>query len=358
MRRLRKKTRFSQVVKKVIKKLIVNLLLILAGICLTVLLAEVFVRIFYPESRDHVLPSGLYENDDYLGWKLAKEKSVNHHSNLFDVNYTTNSFGFRDKKRAVKKKNDKFRILLYGDSETFGWGNPVEKRFSNLLEESLPNTEIWNLSVPAYGLDQEILSYQRDAVEADAIMFFVSDYTLSRANYDYLYHKSKPKFVINNLEELKVIPPKEPGIIKGFIDNSIRWMYLPFFLEKKISSLSGKPLVDGNVRRFIFNSNTNVLSELEERLILFARDLTESRNDLMVVLFNSFSSKGVEVKNFCMQNSIICYDININGKKDELTLGRTDGHWNDKANDIIFKNLLPQIKQLLEKESKYHYISN
>jgi hypothetical protein len=335
---------------RIFKRILINIALVIAGVCITILLAEIFVRIFYPESHDHVLPSGLYENDGYLGWKLSKEKSVNHHSSLFDVNYCTNSFGFRDKKRTIKKKHNEFRILLYGDSQTFGWGNPVEKRFSNLLEESLPNVEIWNLSVPAYGLDQEILSYKKDVFETDAVIFFVSGYTLSRINYDYLYQKSKPKFALSNSDELKVIPPKEPDVVKTFIDNSIRWMYLPFFLEEKISSLSGKPLSEGSISKLIFQNKGRDLNNLEKRLIIFAKDLTESRDNLMIILFNSSSLKGLAIKDFCIQNDIICYDININEKSDDLILGSTDGHWNSKANGNIFKHLLPEVKQLREEK--------
>ena len=253
---------------KAVKKILINIALLFAALCFVIMLAEVFVRIFYPESHDHVLPAGLYVNDSYLGWKLAKEKSVNYHSTLFDVNYTTNSFGFRDKERLIEKKKGVYRILLYGDSQTFGWGNPVEKRFSNLLEKALQNIEIWNLSVPAYGLDQEILSYKRNAFKADAVMFFISDYTLSRVNYDYLYQKSKPEFVINNSNELEFIPPQKPGAFKEFIDDSIRWMFLPFFLENKISALSGKPIVEGSVLNSIIKDKNDRLNNLEKRLIL------------------------------------------------------------------------------------------
>ena len=253
---------------KAVKKILINIALLFAALCFVIMLAEVFVRIFYLESHDHVLPAGLYVNDSYLGWKLAKEKSVNHHSTLFDVNYTTNSFGYRDKERLIEKKKGVYRILLYGDSQTFGWGNPVEKRFSNLLEKALQNIEIWNLSVPAYGLDQEILSYKRNAFKADAVMFFISDYTLSRVNYDYLYQKSKPEFVINNSNELEFIPPQKPGAFKEFIDDSIRWMFLPFFLENKISALSGKPIVEGSVLNSIIKDKNDRLNNLEKRLIL------------------------------------------------------------------------------------------
>ena len=340
-----------------LKKIVTNIALVIAGICFTILLAEIVVRIFYPESRDHVLPAGLYENDSYLGWKLSKEKSVTHHSSLFNISYSTNSFGFRDKERN-NKKDDKFRILLCGDSQIFGWGNPVEKRFSNLLEKSLPGIEMWNLGVPAYGLDQELLLYKKEVFETDVVIFFVSDYTLSRINYDYLYQKSKPKFLITKLNGLNVIPPKEPGVFKSFVYNSIRWMYLPFFLEEKISALSGKPLAKENNITSDSKSNGNILNELEQRLLLFGKDLTESRNNLMIILYNNTSGKGNAVKDFCVRNGIICYDINLKENEGDLILGSTDGHWNAKANEIIFNNILPDVRQLVKVKSELNHLSN
>lgn len=299
----------------------------------------------------------MFETDSYLGWKLSKEKSRDHHSKYFNVNYTTNSFGFRDKKRILQKENNKFRILLYGDSQIFGWGNPAEKRFSNLLEKSLSNTEIWNLGVPAYGLDQQILLYKRDTVDADAVIFFVFEYTLTRISYDYLYQKNKPRFVVDNSEDLKIIPPKNPSLIKNFIDSAIRWMYLPFFLEKKISILSGKPGTVGHLSKFILKPKSKI-ADLENRIILFAKDLAGSRNDSMIILVNSYTLRGKEVKDFCNQNGILCMDVNLNEKKDDLIIGSEDGHWNSKANEIIFRYLMPEIKQLVEEKSESNHLIN
>ncbi len=108
--------------------------LVLVGLCISLFLAEGLVRIFSPHSRDHVIPGGLFNIDDYLGWKLRAGKSTIHHSRYFDVVYTINSLGFRDKPRNVLKDENVYRILLYGDSQIFGWGVPEDKRFSNLIE--------------------------------------------------------------------------------------------------------------------------------------------------------------------------------------------------------------------------------
>ena len=329
------------------KKFIINFLLILAGICFTILLAEVFVRIFYPESRDHVLPSGLYESDNYLGWKLAKEKSDVHHSTYFNVNYTTNSFGYRDQNRFVEKGKGKYRILLYGDSQIFGWGVPAGKRFTNLLEDSLKNIEIWNLGVPGYGLDQEVLSYQRDGkfFNADAIIFYISEYTLDRINYEYIYKKYKPKFVITN-GELKLVSPKKNGVIKSYINNLTKWMYLPFFIEKRFSIFNKKLNVEGSFNSLIFSESKGGLSELEEKLILLAKDLTESKNDFMIILFNKCYPKSIALKDFCKRNNIIYFPVDFDEKDNNFIHSAEDGHWNRRANEIILRQLLSHVKQL------------
>ena len=78
----------------------------------------------------------------------------------------------------------------------------------------------------------------------------------------------------------------------------------------------------------------------------------------MFILTNRYSLKGEETKEFCVQNGITCFDINLNEKKDNLILGSMDGHWNSRANEDIFKEFLPGIKQLIEKKLVYHYTSN
>ncbi len=133
--------------------------LVLVGFCVALLLAEGYVRVFHPYSRDHVVPGGLFEIDDYLGWKFTEGKSARHHSRYFEATYRINTLGYRDKPRSLLKDAEIYRILLYGDSQVFGWGTPAEQRFSNLIEAQNPHLEIWNLAVPGYGIDQEVLSY-------------------------------------------------------------------------------------------------------------------------------------------------------------------------------------------------------
>ena len=76
--------------------------------------------------------------------------------------------------------------------------------------------EIWNLAVPGYGLDQEILAYELDGqrFEADEVVLLVSTETLSRLPYDYIYRKHKPKFVLDAEGRLELVPIRR-GVSAG-----------------------------------------------------------------------------------------------------------------------------------------------
>jgi hypothetical protein len=78
----------------------------------------------------------------------------------------------------------------------------------------------------------------------------------------------------------------------------------------------------------------------------------------MVLLVNSYFSKGKEIKYFCKHNGIEYLDIDINEKKDSLIWGSSDAHWNKKANTIIFRHIMPEIKELVKENSSLQYLSN
>jgi hypothetical protein len=74
----------------------------------------------------------------------------------------TNSLGFRDKEHAVEKAAGVTRVLLIGDSFTDGDGVPLRDNYPSVMEralnassagdeESVPDWEIINVSVPGYG---------------------------------------------------------------------------------------------------------------------------------------------------------------------------------------------------------------
>jgi hypothetical protein len=74
----------------------------------------------------------------------------------FSVIYKTNSLGMRDKEYSVLPPQGVHRLIALGDSFTFGEGISYGKRFTDIAEDRLNRTEILNMGVPGYGVDQEL----------------------------------------------------------------------------------------------------------------------------------------------------------------------------------------------------------
>ena len=68
----------------------------------------------------------------------------------------TNAEGFRDTDHTVEKPPHKRRVLFIGDSTLFGWTMAVEKRYTNLLVEKMPDWDVMNMSMGGWNAAQEI----------------------------------------------------------------------------------------------------------------------------------------------------------------------------------------------------------
>ncbi len=84
----------------------------------------------------------------------------------------TNALGFRDNREySLDKPPGTFRIIILGDSVTFGHGSVYEHTYPRLLEDRLTawkpqvNWQVWNLGVPGYNTSQE-LAYLREVGQA------------------------------------------------------------------------------------------------------------------------------------------------------------------------------------------------
>jgi len=329
------------------KRYLVAFCLVIAGGCVGLFLAESFTRVFYPHIRDSSAPAGLFSIDHDLGWKLNPGKKAIHHTRYFDVVYTTNGLGFRDKPRNVVKDNKTYRILLYGDSLIFGWGVPAEKRFSNLIETQRRPLEIWNLAVPGYGLDQEILSYERDgrSLNADQVIFFVSRSTLSRIRTGYIYDKYKPVFEISPDGKLRLISiPRGKSAINSLLYQILSPLYLPYFVERQLVILKETLNKSSYIKTHRDDTQTRLIGDLEEKILSLARSITLEKNQRMTVLADLPEATRKDLRKFCQQNGIGFLEINLDDYKvEDFTFGKDDRHWDVRAHRLIAEQLLLQI---------------
>ena len=157
--------------------------LLAAGIAgvLSLIAIEVWVRSAWDESRGR---PGFFLSDPVRGQRLAS----NYDGWFAGVPAHTNSLGFRDTREySLTKAPGTFRIIVLGDSVTFGHGALYETSYPYLLEQRLRqwrpdvNWEVWNLGIPGYNTAQELAYLNevgpRFAPDLVVVGFFPNDFT-------------------------------------------------------------------------------------------------------------------------------------------------------------------------------------
>jgi hypothetical protein len=164
-----------------LKKLITAGLASVVTLALCMIAIEVWVRSAWDSSRGE---PGFFLSDPVLGQRLA----ANYNGWFAGVPARTNALGFRDTRDySAAKPPGTFRILVLGDSVTFGHGALYETSYPFLLEQRLrewrPDVkwEVWNLAVPGYNTAQELAQLQQvgDRYQPDLVIVgvFLNDFT-------------------------------------------------------------------------------------------------------------------------------------------------------------------------------------
>jgi len=91
---------------------------------------------------------------------IGHEHTPNTHAHLMGADVTISSQGLRDREFPMTPPPGRTRILMLGDSLTFGWGVPAERTHSKLLEQMLwqagHDVEVINTGVGNYNTEMEV----------------------------------------------------------------------------------------------------------------------------------------------------------------------------------------------------------
>ena len=142
-----------------------SLLLLVVSVALTLAVIEVGLRWFYPLGGE----PDIHEFDPILGHHIRPNLDLVHiwdnHENVSRIQ--TNDVGLRNPPIPADKGRDEYRVLLLGDSYTFGYGVGAEDTFGSQLERRLNargdgsrRFVVINAGVSAYGTAQELLQYE------------------------------------------------------------------------------------------------------------------------------------------------------------------------------------------------------
>ncbi len=79
-----------------------------------------------------------------------------------------NQKGWRDRERSFENPKARYRVLVIGDSQTFGYTVPEDAQFTRRLEDRLTNdglrAEVINISYPGWSIDQQLVALRREGV--------------------------------------------------------------------------------------------------------------------------------------------------------------------------------------------------
>jgi len=159
-----------------------RVLAVLLPLVVVFAIGEVWVRYRYDivDPRPYFLP-GVYEEAEWpLRWRLQADYDGHYHQQTDRVPVHTNALGMRDPLATPERLGAERRVLLLGDSITFGRGVADEDTFARRLEarwrDALGDVAVFNAGVPGYDSLQELASLRRLGPEVEPHLVILTWY--------------------------------------------------------------------------------------------------------------------------------------------------------------------------------------
>lgn len=189
-----------------------NLLAVLGSLIIALLGVEVGVRVFADDGMQFDLEMWKYTRlakDVSANPRLGHEHKPNVSAHLMGVDISVNAQKLRGNGVSLERVPGKARIMMLGDSITFGWGVPFEETFPRRLERMLDadgiKSEVINAGVGNYNTIMEVeyflnegRRYRPDVVvlnyfinDAEPVPVYGNNGWLARNSYAYAYLSSR-----------------------------------------------------------------------------------------------------------------------------------------------------------------------
>lgn len=287
-----------------------------------------------------------YDVPDGLGFLKTSKKWQERHVTLQEYNKVF----FRDKQFYLAKKVGTTRIGVIGDSISFGGGiEKAEDRFSNLLEKKLIdsryNVEVYNLGIPGYDTDEELILYNRiKELNFDIIVwqYFLNDIQPQNASTgSQVIIKNRSK---NNIAEYLTN--------KSYFFDFLYWR-LTFKYQRTLQELRTADLNQ--------YKNEEVLNGHKQNLNKFIDELQNNDKKILVVIFPSLvllnngnypaTYAHDIVKDVFSQKAVKTIDMLpdlIGQKKNEFFASQTDSHPNEFVHNLAAQRIYDNILEFLK----------
>jgi lysophospholipase L1-like esterase len=281
---------------------------------------------------------------------VSHEKEINKDWVSQYIQYNRN--GFRDREFVIAKSRDKFRILVLGDSQTFGHG--IEK-----LEDTIPKQLEKMLNQGAKRPKFEVLSFARPGWNtAEQLQYLYKKGFLYKPDLILLnfFHNDLPPSPLLecNSKDLEVIPEVGPLVV--WFHRSSFYHLVKFRINRLLEKIEYKPSYE-DCRRSSYQSRS---WEMEEIYLDTLYQTARIKNihfmiSVIPIMFQldknyPFTFAHNKLKKFCDSRNIFCVDLYQEGFKgkneDDFIVSRKDRHLNARGAKLSAEILFEKIKSL------------
>jgi len=355
-----------------------NILLLFSLLLTITLILEFGLKVFYPQNLN-----GWYAYSDKNGLNILKKNIPYYHRiNDHSVKYNFGSHNNRiTKKETLKQK----KILILGDSFTFGWLVDDKNIFVNKLQEHFTEYNFLNPSVPGWGTSDYVRYVENycNQIKPKKIIVMLNSDDFTRAWLSKLY-----EFKIHDLKEpsnnmIKLGPGKHLNysskfhkipFYKFFINNSHLFVFIRqsildikngeinFFENSKKINIQD----NGSIQNILHIPNQNLEVEYLEKasmlgkiLLLRLKKISKKCNSELIVIYSGWwDYRGNhydiptlyflnEAKSFFQTNGIDYYDFVKDMKNVHQNFHKyliiNQGHPNEEGHQMISKNIIKNL---------------
>ncbi len=382
-----------------IKSLAKNLIVLAVAIVISLLFLEIAIRIIAPQvtySAARQSSPPIYQKSDYLPWTLLPNANATHIGVYgdFNVSVRINSGGIRDYERKIQ--NDSIRILVMGDSMTYGFGVEMNQSYAKALENILNKREnnprrrefqVFNTGFAnGYSLDSYYLylkSHAMKAYDPDIVIigFFVyndvTDLSLNVWEVDANALPTKitsPYYDVDSEHRLRsakrTLKILKNDFVKSVYEGLLTRSHLFIFVKAQISkrltisksnrifdtSYNEEIALDWEKNKKLLDAINQLVKERNAKLMVVALPVRFQIRDEEWVLYEKQIGANLlnrtrpndELQVYAQQHNITFIDVYERFRREDQSSPLflpIDGHFNKKGHQIVAEEIYGQAKQ-------------
>ena len=271
---------------RALKSAVPSLGLLLASLIISLLAAEVLVRLFFPHSSAAVPASKVLVHEASDNLKLLYKPSPGMANQAYGVWNRINSAGFRDREFQTKKPAGVKRIVFLGDSVVYGYGieseGTIPKELEKIFRENGQPVEVLNFGVSGYETEQSVEFFKTTALAFQPDLVIVG-YTLN----DSIYASMELDFFHDQLGRRVRLERKE--FRKRFWGFLFRHSRLMSFLDERLQ-------LQKNFKHFRSYEDKDIWHYLEDRNIASRDPMNSPYQQLRTAIEKEAAEKGTSAK--------------------------------------------------------------